>query len=104
MYCCQCFTNLINSAGEAGLAILVTHLNDELRFVLQMRAMSCSDAELCNEVKTFPDNKAMVLTQSMIVHYCPSCGKCLADLVSSDPRKFEQLVLEHEPFQDDWGV
>jgi len=104
MYCCHAFENLINSAGDSGFAILVTRLNGELRFVLQMRAMSYSDAETCDEVKTLPEDKKVALTQSMIIRYCPSCGKQLSGIASAHSEELEKFVLGHGPFQDDWGV
>lgn len=102
MYCCQCFTNLINSAGDNGLAILVSHVDGKFRFVLQMRAMSYSDAKTCVKVQAFPEDKAIVLTQSIIIHYCPWCGVLLSDLVAFNTERYKQLALVHELFQDDW--
>lgn len=104
MYCCHVFENLINSAGDSGLAILVARLNGEIFFVLQMRAMSYSDSKTCDEIKIVPDDKHILLTQSMIIRYCPSCGKQLANIVSAHSEELEKLVLEHDPLQDDWGI
>jgi hypothetical protein len=40
MFCCSAFSNLVEGAGERGIAVLVYTRADEFRFAMQSRAVS----------------------------------------------------------------
>jgi hypothetical protein len=43
MFCCHSLTNLIDNAGQRGLAVLICATDAGLRFALQMRSVSATD-------------------------------------------------------------
>ncbi len=104
MYCCYTFENLINNAGKRGLSVLVRMLDGEMFFCLQMRPIDFVDRQGPVEVKGSMGSEYLTLSESMGIRYCPSCGKCLADLASANLKSYKKLIPQHEPFQDDWGV
>lgn len=106
MLCCQSLTNLIDNAGQRGLAVLVCKTDMNFRFALQMRAVTVDDEK---SMKKFPQPSLslpehVTLSESMRIRHCPSCGKRLDELAASDPSLFARLADEHRTFQNDWGV
>ncbi len=104
MYCCHALDNLIQNAGNRGISVLVGQINDSLFFSLQMRSIAFSDREKVSQLPTTTALEHIILTESIRIRYCPSCGKSLADIVSAHSEELEKLVLEHDPLQDDWGI
>jgi hypothetical protein len=104
MFCCNAFKNLIENAGERGLAVLVSEHLEGLKFALQMRAVAFTDEAGFSQgpLPVTPTN--ISLSGSMRIRFCPSCGKRLEELVSEDIKLFEELAVKHKPFQNDWGL
>ena len=106
MFCCQSFTNLLENAGQRGLAVLVCATDAGLRFALQMRAVTAADETMMGKngqpSTSLPEH--FTLSGSMRIRYCPSCGKRLDELAASDPMFFAKLADEHRPYQNDWGI
>lgn len=104
MYCCYAFKNLINNAGNSGFAVLVCNSQDKISYALQMRSVAFADVEKISQkpIAEFPKN--ITLSESMKIRYCPSCGKCLADLHSDNEKEFKKIAAVHKQFQDDWGI
>lgn len=106
MLCCHSLTNLISNAGQRGLALLVCPTDAGLRFALQMRAVSAIEEIQLKQAKQ-PSSalpEYVTLSESMRIQYCPSCGKRLGELASSDPTFFAKLADEHRAYQNEWGV
>jgi hypothetical protein len=106
MLCCHSLTNLIDNAGQRGLAVLVCKTDIGLRFLIQMRAVTHDDE---NNLKQSPQPtlslpEHVTLSGSMRIRYCPSCGKRLEDLAASEPDYFGKLADEHLSYQNEWGV
>jgi hypothetical protein len=106
MLCCHSLTNLIDNAGQRGLAVLVCITDQGLRFALQMRAVTADDE---NNMKNFPSPsfslpEHITLSESLRIRHCPSCGQLLDALAASNPELFSKLAYEHRPYQNDWGV
>lgn len=106
MFCCHLFTNLIENAGQRGLAVLVCATDAGLRFALQMRAVTAADESTMGKdgqpSTSLPEH--VTLSGSMRIRYCPSCGKRLDELAASDPKFFAKLADEHRPYQNEWGI
>jgi len=105
MFCCHSLTNLINNAGQRGLAVLVSETDVGLRFNLQMRAVSLADEEEM-EKSSKPSSslpKHVTLSESLRIRYCPSCGKRLDELTAKEPSIFAELADEHAKYQNDWS-
>ncbi len=104
MYCCTFLENMIRSAGEQGLAILVCKTDEGLMFAIQMRSVAVKDIQsIAKQSSTMPP-VCMTVSGSVMIRYCPSCGKLLSDLIPTDPEAFKSLGDQHEKFQDNWGV
>jgi len=106
MLCCHSLTNLINNAGQRGLAVLICKTDVGVRFALQMRAVTADDE---NKMKKFPQPSLslpehVTLSESMRIRHCPSCGKLLDELAASEPSFFAKLADEHRSYQNDWGA
>ena len=106
MFCCHSLTNLIDNAGQRGLAVLVCKTEAGLRFALQMRAVTADDE---NTMKTFPQPsfslpEHVTLSESLRIRHCLSCGTRLEELTASEPSLFARLADEHRSYQNDWGV
>ena len=104
MLCCNVFNNLINNAGERGLAVLVSEDKDGVKFSVQMRAVSFADEGRLPKGPWPLTLTNLTLSGSMRIRYCPACGKRLDDLATAAPQLFKELAAKHEPFQNDWGV
>lgn len=106
MFCCHSLTNLIDNAGQRGLAVLVCATDTGLRFALQMRAVTATDETAMARSKQplYALCEHITLSESMRIRHCPSCGKRLEELVVNDPALFAKLALEHGPYQNDWGA
>lgn len=106
MFCCHSLTNLIDNAGHRGLAVLVCATDAGLRFALQMRAVTATDetemARIKQPLSALPEH--ITLSESVRIRYCPSCGKRLDELATSDPTLFAKLALDHRRYQNDWGA
>ncbi|MBE2284137.1 MAG: hypothetical protein IAE77_11830 [Prosthecobacter sp.] len=106
MFCCHSLKNLIDNAGQRGLAVLVCPTEAGFRFALQMRAVTAADETTMTKNRqpsaSLPEK--MTLSESMRIRHCPSCGKRLDELAASDPKFFAKLASEHRPFQNQWGV
>lgn len=104
MLCCNAFENLIQCAGERGLAVLVCPTKDGMKFALQMRAIKLADEVGFPKgpLPTGPTN--LTLSGSMMIRYCPSCGKRLEDMVTANPKLFKELAIKHEQFRKTCGL
>ena len=106
MLCCQALTNLINNAGQRGLAILVCATDAGLRFALQMRAVTAANESTMTKarqpISLQPEH--VTLSESIRIRHCPSCGKRLDELAASDPALFTKLAADHLSYQNEWGT
>lgn len=102
--CCNALVNLINNAGDRGLAVLVGEDMDGLTFAVQMRAISIADEGNLPKGPWPTTLKNITLSGSIRIRYCPACGKRLADLAVSAPQYFKELVAKHKTLQNNWGV
>lgn len=103
MLCCDAFENLIRSAGGRGLAVLVRSTDDGIKFALQMRAIAFADERALPKGTMAVGPQNLALSGSMVIRYCPSCGKRLDELVTTNAELFVELAAKHSRFQDNWG-
>lgn len=104
-FCCPSFQNNIGNAGQRGFSIIVSKKNDGIFFTLQMRAISFED-ELKVKAKQSEVPAAALnisLSGSLMIKFCPSCGKRLNDLANANRRYFEDIALTHKCFEHDFG-
>ncbi|NJM37063.1 MAG: hypothetical protein HC845_03845 [Akkermansiaceae bacterium] len=104
MLCCHLLTNLIDNAGQRGLAVLVCKTDAGLRFALQMRAVTADNE---NTMKKFPKSsfslpENVTLSESLRIRHCPSCGTRLDELATKDPSLFARLADEQRLYQNNW--
>ena len=103
MYCCHVLKNLLDNAGEKGFSVLVSKHSDNIKFTLQMRALSFKDEQSASLQPLPSASFCMSVSGSMRLRYCPSCGKQLADLAHANPAAYEELATKHIQFQNNWG-
>lgn len=94
--CCYGFDNLLASAGERGIAIIVrVNSKGEPRFRLQSRGVSFDDQSKLTPMAT---DVLINLSTEMGMRYCPFCGRLLELLVASNRDYFNNLSREHEKY------
>ena len=103
MLCCTAFENLITDAGERGLAALVKETTNSFRFVIQMRAVSFADEPKLPQEPQPLMPEHLTISASMIIRYCPFCGKNLEDLIATDAQTIKKLADKHKYFHNNWG-
>jgi hypothetical protein len=98
MYCCHGLRNLIATAGQAGISVLVVLEPGSFRFRLQSRAVSKEEEDrMSKHPVPLPLQENLKTSLSMALNYCPFCGCKLRSLVGSSTwRKFAALAREHE--------
>lgn len=95
MFCCAGFQNLISSAGQRGLAVIVWRSKYAIRFILQSRGIDFSDED---RVELDPPIVDINISFDVGLRYCPFCGRRLSELAGSSPKGFEELARVHEDF------
>jgi len=98
MFCCDGLKNLIASAGERGMSVLVYERPGGFVFNLQARAVS-KEAEVrySQTPPRLPIEGNITLATNIGLNYCPFCGTELKTLVTSSTLKqFETLANEHK--------
>jgi hypothetical protein len=95
-FCCRRFKELIDRAGERGLAVVVSRNGQNpLKFRLQSRGVAHQD-----EVESEKTSARIVINIQMLnaIEYCPFCGKHLQELLNTTPVEYEELAKKHLPF------
>jgi hypothetical protein len=89
-WCCSIFEDLVDCAGERGLAIIVATLKDD-RFLLQFRAVEVGHALGYNEVP-------VAVEGHRVIFFCPGCGVNLAKFYkkSMDALRRQDLLPDAE--------
>ena len=101
MYCCDGFRNLIDNAGQRGMAALVHRTSDGFRFYFQSRAVSKADDLVLSKNPTpwaFPAqiDPNITLAATITLNYCPFCGTKLQSLIRRPTKgAFEELARRH---------
>jgi hypothetical protein len=102
MFCCIGLKNLIESAGQRGISVLVHERSGGFRFSLQSRAVSKEAEVLLSENPTpLPIKGNVTLSANIGLNFCPFCGTNLQTLVTPLTRgRFEALAVEHKRFDE----
>ena len=99
MYCCHGLQNDIANAGQRGISILLFRIphTDDLRFVLQSRGVAFDDEPKLGPI---PTSLPYLINISCcgIIKYCPTCGRCLKELVEPSKDEFLRLAEEHKKY------
>jgi hypothetical protein len=96
MYCCDGLRNMIASAGQSGLAILVRERSSgKIGFVLQSRGVSFDDEPRLKGVAGFI-NVNMNISADRGIRFCPFCGRKLEDLAKESPEYYIGLAIQHK--------
>jgi hypothetical protein len=95
-FCCQPFKELIDRAGQRGLAAVVHRYGaNPLKFLLQSRGIAHEDVVEPKEVST----RIVINIQTLKrIDYCPFCGTRLQELLDATPAEYEELAVKHHPF------
>jgi hypothetical protein len=87
--------NLIESAGQRGMSVLINQTSGGFRFSIQSRAVSSEDEALISGTPTpLPIEGNMTISASIGLNYCPFRGTNLQKLVRSSTKKHFQALAE----------
>jgi hypothetical protein len=95
MYCCIVFENIVKSAGERGLSILIKKLGDKLCFCLQSRGIAFPDVE---KIRSGGPDMMINISAEQCIKFCPYCGKRLDKVINANLDHFEKLAAQHKKF------
>jgi hypothetical protein len=95
MYCCDGLQNLVLSAGERGIAVLVFVATNGIRFVLQSRGVAFEDED---KLRPAPIDIKINIACCSGLRFCPYCGRALGELARESPEFFESLAEHHSKF------
>jgi len=93
MFCCTGFQELLSSAGNRGLSILVWKSpGASLCFFLQSRGVAFGD-EMA--LRPIPADVTVNISSEICVQYCPFCGCWLQDLTDRNRGFYMNIAQEH---------
>jgi len=95
-FCCSRFKELIDRAGQRGLAVVVSRNGQNpLKFRLQSRGVADQDEVESKKIST----RIVIDIQTLnTIEYCPFCGKHLQKLFDATPTEYEELATKQHPF------
>ena|SRR6266516_3175506 len=93
--CCAGFKNLLDNAGQRGVAALAQHTNEGVGFLLQSRGVAYEDEP---KLKPEPIDLIINIACTSGLRFCPACGRRLKEFADAWSEYFEQLAKEHEKF------
>lgn len=101
--CCKPFGNLLDNAGDKGIAIVPRIYNEVRAFYIQARPFEISVVEKLSAIdpetgiNNWPSIDAIigrvtpfVSVLSLPIKFCPSCGASLQHLIESDLSAFDE--------------
>jgi hypothetical protein len=95
-FCCRRFKELIDRAGQRGLAAVVHRYGaNPLKFLLQSRGIAHQIEE---EPKKISPGIVINVQTLPRIDYCPFCGKHLQELLNATPVEYEELATKQHPF------
>ena len=105
--CCRPFDRLLCESGNKGVSIIPRIQFGERFFELQFRVFDMHVSEyLCkadsksgvNKFDGVRDEKGhpipIALTTSIVILYCPSCGRNLTEIINSNIKEFDVMAKE----------
>jgi hypothetical protein len=113
--CCEWLKNLLETAGEQGMAVIAQRDGDHRQFYIQARALTDWQARTWKRLlHTDPwqaqmdplfrqENGRLVavaMAMSVPVSYCPGCGANLDKLIDRQREEFDKLAIAHQAFAD----
>jgi hypothetical protein len=95
-FCCSRFKELIDRAGQRGLAaVLHRYGANPLKFLLQSRGIAHEDIAESKKIST----RIVINIQTLKrIDYCPFCGKSIQELLDATPAEYEELAVKQHPF------
>jgi hypothetical protein len=101
-FCCRRFPELIDRAGQRGLAVVVSRNGQNpLKFRIQSRGIAHQDE---GEAKTVSTRIVVNIQMLNTIEYCPFCGSHLQELLDATPVEYDELAKKHLPFVTMAGV
>ena len=100
MFCCYGFQNLIDSAGERGIAAVIQKKPNRLRFLLPSKGIDFADESKIksNSDSHLEDNYRINISCTTGLQFCPFCGKKLQELIDLYSDEFEIIAQKHSKF------
>jgi hypothetical protein len=72
-FCCSIFEDLLDSAGERGLAVVVISGGRRKKYAFLLQGRATSADQPFEEVTSYP----VALEMTMGIAFCPNCGEDL---------------------------
>ena len=95
-FCCRRFKELIDRAGQRGLAAVVSRNGQNpLKFRLQSRGIAHEDEVESKKIST---QIVINIQTQQAIEYCPYCGSHLQKLLDATPAEYEELAVKQHTF------